>query len=154
MTDGQRLRFVAAAVRYCKHARKSKAPVTGYRRMLREVIYFAWVSRLGPKIRSAKYCSPEALNHRPLHGEIIYDHAIPINYGLDELLDLTVVTPETVQGVLDKYCVCALITAEQDAALRKHGLQNEMPMGRKQKDYRARYKVAKIKIVKNPKYLS
>ena len=99
MDDTKRLQLIAEAVRYCQHARAANTPVTGYCKMLREVIFFVWTSRLGSKAKSAKYRSLAAVGRKWGHREIVYDHAIPYCYELEALMELAEVTPEAVRPV-------------------------------------------------------
>jgi hypothetical protein len=62
---------------------------------------------------------------------------------------LTVVTPETVRPVLEKFDVCAIITAEEDARLNAAGLQSRMPDGWDEIDPLARYKAVGIELLEN-----
>lgn len=123
MDDTKRLELITEAVRYCQHARAASVRVTGCSKMLREVIFFVWTSRLGSKAKSAKYRSRAAAGRKWGRKEIRYDHAIPYNYETAALMALPEVTVETVRAVLDKYDVAAIITADEDARLTAAGLQ-------------------------------
>ena len=81
--------------------------------------------------------------------EIIYDHAIPFSYELKALMELTEVTAETVRPILEKYEVCAIITADEDAMLTAAGLQSKMPSDWDKVDQLARYKAIEIVLVEN-----
>jgi hypothetical protein len=152
MDDTRRLQFIAEAVRYCQDARAANLRATDYGKMLREVIYFVWTTRLGSKSKSAKYCSKEAIGLRFGHREIKYDHAIPFHYGLAAFMKLTKVTPKTILPLLEKYNLCALITAKEDDKLTAAKLRSEMPKGWNKRDPLARYKAVGIEVIKNPKY--
>jgi hypothetical protein len=149
MDDRGRLQLVAEAVRYCQRVATMGMPVAGYAKTPREAIYFVWTRRLGPKAKSAKYRSRAAVGGKWGRREIVYDHAIPYRYELEALMALTVVTPETVRPVLEKYDVCVIITADEDARLTAAGLQREMPDDWDKIDPLARYKAVGIEIVEN-----
>jgi len=79
--------------------------------------------------------------------EIVYDHAIPFRYIEAELLDLAEVTPQAVADVLEKKCVVALITTEEDRKLNAAGLSSKMPENWDGLDPLARYKAVGIDLV-------
>jgi hypothetical protein len=149
MDDTIRLQMIAEAVRYCQRVKEMGMPVAGYAKTPREAIYFAWTCRLGSKGKSAKYRSRAAAGRKWGGREIVYDHAIPYGYELKALMELTDVSPETVRPVLDKYDVCAIITADEDARLTAAGLQRNMPDDWDRLDPLARYKAVGIEIVEN-----
>jgi hypothetical protein len=149
MDDTQRLELVAEAVRYCQRVAAMDMPVAGYAKTPREAIYFVWTRRLGSKARSAKYRSKAAVGLKWGRREIVYDHAIPYHYELKALMDLTELTAEKVRPVLEKYEVCAIITADEHARLTAAGLQRKMPDDWDKIDPLARYKAVGIQIVEN-----
>jgi hypothetical protein len=149
MDETGRLELVAEAVRYCQRVAKMGMPVAGYDKTPREAIYYAWTSRLGPKSKSARYRSRAAVGLKWGSREIRYDHAIPYRYELNALMALPVVTPETVRPILEKFDVCAIITAEEDARLSAAGLQSKMPGSWDGADSLARYKAVGIEILEN-----
>jgi len=79
--------------------------------------------------------------------EIVYDHAIPFRYIEAELLGLAEVTPQAVADVLEKKCVVALITTEEDRNLNAAGLSSKMPENWDGLDPLARYKAVGIDLV-------
>lgn len=147
--DRKRLQLIVEAVQYCQRVKLMGMPVAGYTKALREAIYFVWTSRLGSKAQSAKYRSRAALGRNWGQREIVYDHAIPFSYGQKALMELTEVTTETVRPVLDKYEVCAIITADEDAMLTAAGFHSKMPCDWDMIDPLARYKAVGINIVEN-----
>ncbi len=149
MDDTQRLQLIVEAVQYCQRVKLMGMPAAGYAKTLREAIYFVWTSRLGSKAKSAKYRSQAAVGLKWGRREIIYDHAIPFSYELKALMELTEVTAETVRPILEKYEVCAIITADEDAMLTAAGLQSKMPSDWDKVDQLARYKAIEIVLVEN-----
>lgn len=149
MDDTQRLQLIAETIRYCQRVAKMGMPVAGYSKTPREAIYFVWTRRLGSKAQSAKYRSRAAADLKWGRREIVYDHAIPYCYELEALMEMTEVTPETVRPVLEKYDVCVIITASEDARLTAAGLQHKMPNDWDEIDPLARYKAAGIEIEEN-----
>src|SRR4029077_11678699 len=149
MDETQRLQLVVEAVRYCQRVKEMGMPVAGYAKTLREAIYFVWTCRVGSKANSAKYRSPAAAGRTWGRREIVYDHAIPYRHEMKGLMELAGVTSETVGPVLEKYDVCAIITAKEDARLTAAGLQRRMPVDWDEIDPLARYKAVGIEIVEN-----
>lgn len=149
MDDTRRLEMVAEAVRYCQRVEAMGMAVAGYAKTPREAIYYAWTCRLGSKAKSAKYRSRAAVGLKWGQRKIRYDHLIPYCLELKALMALTVVTPETVRPVLEKFDVCAIITAEEDARLNAAGLQSRMPDGWDEIDPLARYKAVGIELLEN-----
>ena len=149
MDDTQRLQLIAEAAQYCQRVAAMCMTPAGYAKTPREAIYFVWTRRLGSKAKSAKYRSRAAVGRKWGRREIVYDHAIPYCYELKALMELTEVSPETVRPVLEKYDVCAIITADEDARLAAAGLQRNMPDNWDGIDPLARYKAVGIEIVEN-----
>jgi hypothetical protein len=147
--ETQRLRLIVEAVRYCQRVAEMGMTVAGYAKTPREAIYFVWSRRLGSKAKSAKYRSRAAAGRKWGRREIVYDHAIPYHYELRALMELKEVAPETVRPVLEKYDVCAIITADEDARLTSAGLQRKMPDDWDQIDPLARYRAVGIELVEN-----
>ena len=108
-----------------------------------------WERRQGNKVRAAKFRSKAAIGLSFGKGRLVYDHAVPFKYVQEELLALSDVTADSVQGVLSKFCAAALITKEENAILNRKGYGSAMPEGWDGTDLLARYKAADIEIVKN-----
>jgi hypothetical protein len=157
MDEMKRLELIVEAVKYCQKVKKKGMPSCCWTKALREPIHFLWERRIGaspkrvcgPKNRAARLRSGKAERPRFGDGEIIYDHAIPLRYLQDRLLKLREVSSESVRNLLNKLCVPVLITAEEHKHLGRLGLQRRMPKRFSAADRKARYKAAKIKVVKN-----
>ena len=149
--DGSRnqmtqLALIAEAVKYCQRVKAMGMPAACYSKALREPVYFLWERRNGGKSR-AKFRSRAAQGLNFGKREIVYDHAIPFRYIEAELLDLAEVTPQAVADVLEKKCVVALITTEEDRKLNAAGLSSKMPENWDGLDPLARYKAVGIDLV-------
>jgi len=149
LPDAKRLELIAETVRYCQHVAKLGMPKTAYAKTMRETIYSVWTSRLGPKTKSARYRSREAVGLRFGRGKIRYDHAIPFRYELQALMNLSAVTPDTMRPILEKYDVHTIITADEDTKLAEKKLKSEMPEGWDGTDRLARYKAVGIEVLEN-----
>jgi len=157
MNDTKRLQLIAEAVRYCKYVKKKGMPPTCYTKALREPIHFLWERRIGaipphfsgPKVCAAMFRSRKAKGVRFGKDKLVYDHAIPLNYLQDELLNLSSVTARRVKRLLNKFCIVVLITKKEDQKLNNANYQERMPDNWNGTSFRARYKAVGIKIVKN-----
>jgi hypothetical protein len=149
--ETKRLELIAEAVRYCQHVRKMGMPSNSYAKALREPIYFLWERRKGSKLNCAKYRSRAANGLRFGQGLLVYDHAVPVKYLLNDLLGLANVTPEAVRTMLEgKHGpIAVLITKDEDARLSKLGLAHRMPEDWGGADHLARYRAAEIELEDN-----
>lgn len=147
-----RLNLIAEAVAYCRKVAAMGMPASCYSKALREPIHFLW-DRIGTKHQSARYATEEALATERGVGLIVFDHAIPFRYQLEELISISELTPDAVRSALVKFGVAVLITKEQDRLLTSLGLQRNMPNGWDGVDPLARYKAAEIPLIDNPQWL-
>ena len=148
-----RLDLIVEAVRYCQRVEKLGMPNACYTKALREPIYFFWELRASKKkIEAAKFCSVKALGLMFGKGLIVYDHAIPFRYIQEELLNLDIITEDSVGSVLTRFGFACILTKEEDGLLNKAGLGRKMPIDWNGKDPLARYKKLNIEVTKNPKY--
>lgn len=152
LTVETRLNLIVEAVAYCRRVAAMGMPASCYSKALREPIHFLW-DRIGAKHQSARYATEEALAAERGLGLIVFDHAIPFRYQLEDLISMSEITPDAVRSTLNKYGVTVLITKEQDRLLTSLGLQRNMPNGWDGLDPLARYKSANIPLVENPQWL-
>jgi hypothetical protein len=82
-------------------------------------------------------------------GELIYDHAVPLKYLQDELLNLDNPTTSSLAEALNRHSVVVLITKNDDRCLNKAGYRSKMPEGWDGVDQFARYKAVGIEVVPN-----
>ncbi len=149
MDATERLQLIAEAVQYCQRVKKMGMPPACYSKALREPVFFLWECRKGSKVRSAKFRSKAAIGLTFGSGLLVYDHAVPFKYLQAALLSLPDVTVDSVENALDKFCVAALITKEEDQLLNAAGYQSDMPEGWDQINPLARYNAVGIDIVEN-----
>jgi hypothetical protein len=148
--EAQRLELIVEVVRYCQRVKQLGMPSSCYAKALREPVYFLWERRRGgSKYKLARYRSVGVVGLKSGHGQLVYDHAIPFNCLLSELINLGDATPEAVRSVLEKYETCVVITKSDDDRLNASGLQAKMPDGWDHTDTLARYKAVGIELVDN-----
>jgi len=150
MTESQRLQLIAEAIRYCQRVREMGMPSTCYSKALREPVYFLWACR-GEKRKEkvARYRSRGSVGLKFGTDKLRLDHAIPFKYQLEELLQLSELTPEAVREVLLRYDTLVLITKEENGQLNASGLGDTMPGSWDRRDPFARYKAVGIELVDN-----
>jgi hypothetical protein len=113
-------------------------------------VYFLWERRRGgAKYKLARYRSKNVDGLKSGDGQLVYDHAIPFNCLLSELLELEDVTPEAARSVLQKHETRVVITKSEGDRLNANGLRAKMPEMWDRSDVLARYKAVGIKLVKN-----
>ena len=139
--DGARLEIVTQAVDLALRMRAAGVSRTGYAKMLREVIFFAWETAEHSKYDPARPRSAAAQGLPP--AELDYDHAIPMKIVIDLALKAGP-DADAVEGVLREKVHAVLITKEEHARLRDLKLGNEMPVDWDGIDWRARYRAAGI----------
>lgn len=135
-------------VRYCRKCKKLNLPVRYFSMALRYAQDHWRHQRCGSssKDKTAQYRSENAKGKRWRDG-LVYDHAIPFIYTLNEMLALPDVTPNSVRAVLEKFDVMVLITREEDARLNASGLKQKMPADWDGVDSLARYKAVGIALI-------
>ncbi|MCZ2128631.1 MAG: hypothetical protein LC099_12805 [Anaerolineales bacterium] len=72
---------------------------------------------------------------------------MPKNIIIDRLVNLSAPSSKSVEGVLQRFCIGVVVTAEEDQRLNKLGLRAKMPEGWNGVDPWARYAEAKIEVV-------
>jgi hypothetical protein len=150
MSEELRLTLIMEAITYCKKVKSMGMPPAAFSKALREPIYYLWELRYGNKNTAPKYRSKNALNLRFGKDKIVYDHAIPFNYLLKILLSDENLTIESLRLILNKHCVCCIITIEENRILNSFGLKDKMPKGWDENECLARYRVAGIETIENP----
>ncbi len=101
------------------------------------------------KDKTAQYRSKNAKGKRWRDG-LVYDHAIPCRYMLNDMLELPDVTPNSVRAVLEQFDVMVLITREENARLNASSLRQKMPADWDGVDSLARYKDKAVRIALIP----
>ncbi len=157
MNEKKRLQLIGEAVKYCQRVRNMGMPPGCYAKALREPVHFLWERRIGaspeqisgPKVCAAKFRSNAAKGLSFGKGALIYDHAIPLKYLQDKLLNLSDVRTDSLKKLLNKFCVPALITKGENQRIRCCGYRDRMPEGWNRVDSRARYRAVGIEIGKN-----
>jgi hypothetical protein len=157
MNGTKRLQLIIKAVRYCKDVKKKGMPTGCYTKALREPIHFLWERRIGagpnqvsgPKECAARFRSRKAKGIPFRKGKLVYDHAIPLNYLQDKLLNLSDVAALRIKKLLKKFCIPVLITKKEDRKLDKAHYRERMPDNWNGIDFRARYDAVGIRIAKN-----
>jgi hypothetical protein len=153
MNDHERLVLITESVHYCQKVKALGMPANCFSKALREPIFFLWEMRNAAKKEdAARYRSVASVGLRYGKREIVYDHAIPFKYLQHELLSLEEATTNNVKEVLDRYCVTAIITAQENAALSQAGLQHKMPADWNGIDSLARYRAVGVQLTENSAY--
>lgn len=147
--DVKRLKLICEAIKYCQKVKILGMPASAYSKALREPVHFLWEIRKGSKHKSAQYRSKSAVGMVAKNGNLIYDHSVPFNLLQKKLLSLNIVSPKTVEPLLEKYSNFALILKSEDEKLRAAGYNHKMPEDWDGIDPLARYKAVGIDIVKN-----
>jgi hypothetical protein len=151
MDEAKRLALIAEAVRYCQRVKGMSMPPNCYTKALREPIFYLWDRRFGgDKDRFAQFRSRNSVGLSRGIGELLFDHAVPFSYLQRELLELSEVTPASVEAVLRRHGTFVLITKDEDALLTSQRLKSQMPNDWDGVDKLARYKAAGIEIIDNP----
>ena len=79
--------------------------------------------------------------------DLRHDHIVPKRLIISRLKKmLGTATPEKVKGVLEKWCMGAVITRDEDRTLTSLGLRSKMPDGWDRKNALARYQLASISL--------
>lgn len=99
--------------------------------------------------KNVRYVSTAAVPYLDQKGPVVAEHLIPISVMLDFRLYVAV-DPVTETDALvhlaKQYANMALISAEEDALLRKHKLQSKMPANWDGVDLFARYRAVGIEV--------
>jgi hypothetical protein len=99
--------------------------------------------------KNVRYVSSAAVPHLGQKGPVVAEHLIPISVMLNTRL-YAAVDPVTETDALvrlaKQYANMALISEEEDALLRKHKLQSNMPANWDGADLFARYRAVGIKV--------
>lgn len=145
------LEALCLTVRYCRKCKELNLPVRYFSTALRYAQDHWRHQRYGSssKDKTAQYRSKNAKGKRWRRDGLVYDHAIPFRYMLEEMLALAEVTPNSVRAVLEKFDVMVLITKEENARLNASGLKQEMPAKWDGADSLARYKAVCIELIPN-----
>jgi hypothetical protein len=149
LSEMERLQLIVEAVNYCKRVRILDMPKSCYTKALREPVFFLWEKR--PKMSkyaSTLYRSTIARDLPNNGGGLVYDHAVPFRYILEQLLDLEQVNTATVRACLIQNIVTCTITKEENDLLNKAGLAHNMPINWDGKDKLSRYKAVGIEVYK------
>ena len=142
----QRLVLLVEAVNYCQRVRRLGMPASCYTKALREPIHFLWERRLGSKRRAAQYRSVAAGEKLPSSVGLVYDHAVPLVYLQEQLLELSRPTADSVKAVLESSSGAVWITQEEDRRLAAAGFQRSMPPDWDGVDPFARYRAVGIEV--------
>lgn len=152
MDDSRNLELIAEAVRYCQRVAEMGMPSSCYSKALREPIYFLWQKKpRKSKASIAGFRSKNAIGLGYGKQQVVLDHAVPFKYLLAELLKLTEVTANSVEGVLrlEKFNTLVLITKEENDLLNASGYGSTMPKDWDGIDILARYKAVGIDVTDN-----
>jgi hypothetical protein len=82
------------------------------------------------------------LKERP--NPLVHEHVIPKGIVIKRLLELPDKTADSVNELMAKYCIGAVVTKAEDDRLNSRGLRSKMPDGWNEDDVWARYKEAEI----------
>lgn len=147
LSEDERLALICDAVSYAQKTRAAGAPASTGSKAVREAVFFLWESYGRGKHKSARYRSTAAVG-KPAK-DLIYDHAIPFTLLYNELLRLPSPTAASVRPLLERLCVAALLTREEDDRLTAAGLRERMPADWNGSDALARYRAAGIEVLPN-----
>jgi len=125
-------------------------PKSAYIKALREPIHFLWERRNNAKKElAAEFRSVSARGLDFSSGEIRYDHVIPLNYAMADILEAPELDINALQDILESKVVACLLTRDEDETLNRAGLKSKMPEGWEKSGIFARYEHVGIQVEPN-----
>lgn len=87
-----------------------------------------WVwSEFDGKHQGCEYWSEKALASGLPNNQLVHEHIVPKKILIDSIMNYVEKSPEAIYKYLDRFCIGAVVTKEEDNLLSENGLKSSMP---------------------------